>query len=164
MSSEKKANALLLEILIVILFFMLGAIILMRVYQKAYLEGDRSKAQTQALSEAQSVADRLYSAVNTGTEEADLEGFEKELLDMGFMPCEGAGQAGEPSDGQTFFMREGEGYRLVVGVQPDVFSFSYGTMSFQRAFIQAYYQEEKMFELPVTHYAGFTAEEDNGGV
>ena len=162
MSSEKKANALLLEILIVILFFMLGAIILMRVYQKAYLEGDRSKAQTQALSEAQSVADRLYSAVDS--EGFESKGFEKELLGMGFMPCEGTGQAEEPSDEQTLFMREEEGYQLVVGVQPDILSFSDGTMSFQRAFIQAYYQEEKMFELPITHYVGFTAEADNGEV
>ena len=62
MSGKNRSNVLLVEILIAVLFFMLSATVLVRVFATAKNLSDRSGIQTQALAEAQNVADALYAA------------------------------------------------------------------------------------------------------
>ena len=70
MKSENHANALLVELLIVIFFFMLGATILVQVFERSYHQGQKAQIGIYALSEAQNAADRLYQADDV---EAELE-------------------------------------------------------------------------------------------
>ena len=56
------SGALLVELLIVILFFMAGSVILVRVFGKAHELSGRAGTTAYALAEAQNLADRLYSA------------------------------------------------------------------------------------------------------
>ena len=62
MRSEHRSNALLVELLIVILFFMLAAGVLVQVFGKARNMSARSETVAAALSDAQNVADQLYAA------------------------------------------------------------------------------------------------------
>ena len=62
MNTGKRSNVLLVELLIVILFFMIGSVILMQVFEKTYNQSQKAKAETTALAEGQSMADRLYQA------------------------------------------------------------------------------------------------------
>ena len=56
--------ALLVELLIVVLFFMLAATVLLQVFTGASDQGTRAGKTTQALNAAQNVAERLYSAAD----------------------------------------------------------------------------------------------------
>ena len=60
MRSRPKSSALLMELLIVILFFMIASMILIRVFAAARLQSEKAEMITDSLSEAQNVADRLY--------------------------------------------------------------------------------------------------------
>lgn len=62
MRSENRSNALLVELLIVILFFMLSASVLVQVFGKARNMSARAETIAAALSDAQNVADQLYAA------------------------------------------------------------------------------------------------------
>lgn len=77
MKSGSRSNALLVELLIVVMFFMLSSTVLLELYATSRNQSVRAGALTVALNEAQSVADRLYTA---GDPEAALKemGFEKE--------------------------------------------------------------------------------------
>ena len=77
MKSGSRSNALLVELLIVVMFFMLSATVLLELYATSRNQSVRAGALTVALNEAQNVADRLYTA---GDAEAALMemGFEKE--------------------------------------------------------------------------------------
>ena len=87
MKTRSRSNALLVELLIVVLFFMLAATVLMQVFAKARTMGSRARLTAEVTAEAQSMADRLYTAENP----------EKALADMGFTPdgalwrCKGPG-------------------------------------------------------------------------
>ena len=74
MKRENKTNALLVELLIVILFFMLGAAILIQVFHKSHQLEKNAQASAQALVDAQNVAETLY-AMNGDTEYLQEEGF-----------------------------------------------------------------------------------------
>ena len=60
MRSRPKSSALLMELLIVILFFMIASMILIRVFAAVRLQSEKAEMITDSLSEAQNVADRLY--------------------------------------------------------------------------------------------------------
>lgn len=62
MNNRNRSNVLLVEILIAVLFFMLSATVLVRVFVAARNMTVRAAVETQALSEAQNVADALYTA------------------------------------------------------------------------------------------------------
>ena len=74
MKRENRTNALLVELLIVILFFMLGAAILIQVFGKSHHLERNAQASAAALVDAQNVAETLY-ATNGDTEYLQEQGF-----------------------------------------------------------------------------------------
>ena len=62
MRNNNRSNILLVEILIAVLFFMLSATVLVRVFVAARNMTVRAGVETQALAEAQNVAEALYAA------------------------------------------------------------------------------------------------------
>lgn len=80
MKSGSRSNALLVELLIVVMFFMLSSTVLLDLYATSRNQSVRAGALTTALNEAQSVADRLYTA----------EDVEAALREMGFEKQEDA--------------------------------------------------------------------------
>ncbi|MBR6028588.1 MAG: type II secretion system protein [Clostridia bacterium] len=62
MRSENRSNALLVELLIVIMFFMLAASVLVQVFGKARSMSARAEEIAAALWDAQNVADQLYAS------------------------------------------------------------------------------------------------------
>ena len=76
MKSGSRSNALLVELLIVVMFFMLSSTVLLELYATSRNQSARAGALTQALNEAQNVADRLYTAQDADAALAEM-GFEK---------------------------------------------------------------------------------------
>ena len=62
MKESSRANALLVELLLVIFFFMISAAILVQVYADAKLKSKTAHATNFSMLEAQNVAEDLYSA------------------------------------------------------------------------------------------------------
>lgn len=62
MRNRNRSNVLLVEILIAVLFFMLSATVLVRVFVSARNMTVRSGVEAAALTEAQNVAEALYAA------------------------------------------------------------------------------------------------------
>ncbi len=62
MKSGNRSNALLVELLIVVMFFMLSSTVLLQVFATARNQSGKSGMLTRAVNEAQSMADRLYAA------------------------------------------------------------------------------------------------------
>lgn len=62
MGKRNRSNVLLVEILIAVLFFMLSATVLIQVFAMARNMTTRAAVETQALAEAENVADTLYAA------------------------------------------------------------------------------------------------------
>ena len=80
MSKNNRSNVLLVEILIALLFFMLSATVLVRVFVTARNLTVRSGVESVAVVQAQNVAETLYA-----TEDID-----QTLTDMGFSSSHGA--------------------------------------------------------------------------
>ncbi len=80
MSNRNRSNVLLLEILIAVLFFMLSATVLVKVFVTARNMTVRSGVQSAAIAEAQNVAETLYAA----------DDIEQTLADQGFSSYHGA--------------------------------------------------------------------------
>ena len=76
MKTRNRGNALLVELMIAVLVFMLAGTILMRVFAGAHAMGERAERIALSLAEAQSHADRLYAA----------EDPEQALAEMGYTP------------------------------------------------------------------------------
>ncbi len=130
MKASNRSNALLVELLIVVMFFMLSATVLLEVFLTARSQSVRAGAITQALNEAQSVADRLYTA-QTPDETVDA------LRQMGF---------DFDAAGGSFLTRED--YRLLVN--KDTEDREAGLM--HRYTVSAYQEDELLFALPVARY------------
>ena len=62
MKEGSRANALLVELLLVIFFFMLSAAILVQVYADAKLKSRTAHATNYSMLEAQNIAEDLYAA------------------------------------------------------------------------------------------------------
>ena len=62
MKSGNRSNALLVELLIVVMFFMLSSTVLLQVFSTARSQSALSGKMIQALNAAQSMADQLYAA------------------------------------------------------------------------------------------------------
>ena len=62
MKTHNRSNALLVELMIVILFFMLSATILLQVFAASTNQSRNADITTRALTGAQNTADRLYAA------------------------------------------------------------------------------------------------------
>ncbi|MBQ9300906.1 MAG: hypothetical protein IJ214_10380 [Clostridia bacterium] len=75
MKTGNRSNALLVELLIVVMFFMLAATVLLQVFSTASDQGRKAGRITRALDSAQNVAERLYAAAAPETA----------LVEMGFV-------------------------------------------------------------------------------
>lgn len=75
MKKANHSNALLVELLIVVMFFMLASTVLLQVYSSASEQGLRAGKTTQALNAAQNAAERLYAAEDARAALAEM-GFE----------------------------------------------------------------------------------------
>ncbi|MBQ3373659.1 MAG: hypothetical protein IJG40_11060 [Oscillospiraceae bacterium] len=76
MNRNHQGNALLVELLIVVLFFMLASTVLLQLFASARSQGDKAEALTKAMGQAQNIADTLYAA----------EDMEAALEELGFSP------------------------------------------------------------------------------
>ena len=80
MGNRNRSNVLLVEILIAVLFFMLSATVLIRVFVTARNMTVRSGVESAAIADAQNVAETLYAA-------QDIDGA---LEELGFFSSHGA--------------------------------------------------------------------------
>ena len=62
MREGSRANALLVELLLVVFFFMISAAILVQVFADAKLKSRNAKAMNASMLEAQNIAEDLYAA------------------------------------------------------------------------------------------------------
>jgi type II secretory pathway pseudopilin PulG len=74
--STNRSNALLVELLIVVMFFMLSATVLLQVFAAARNQSRQAERMIGALNTAQNVADELYAAEDAGGRLKEL-GFEE---------------------------------------------------------------------------------------
>ena len=125
MRKSNQTNALLVELLIVIAFFMLGATILIRVFGASHTLTGKARLLSRVMVEAQNTADALYSA----------EDAEQTLKQLGFAE-------GEP------WTRQEEGYTLQVSVEQE--PLAQGVMN--RMQVQAVAGEETLITLPCSRY------------
>jgi len=126
MKSANRSNALLVELLIVALFFMLASPVLLDLYSTARNQSVLSGNMTSALNQVQNVADRLF--VEEDTEAA--------LQDMGFERQEN-GWAKKTGYGS-----------IVVTAQEE--STPAGILL--KAQVSAQQEDQLLFTLPVTRY------------
>ncbi len=126
MKRHNRSNALLVELLIVIIFFMLSSTVLLRVFATSHMQSERAGLITRALTEAQNAAETLYAAPDT----------ESALMQMGF------------ADQNGTWTLEKDGYCLSVVLTPQISEA--GTL--QRCAVSAFSGEDELFTLPVTHY------------
>ena len=147
MNTGNRMNTLLVELLIVVFFFMLGVSVLMQVFGKAHEFSEEAGQITEALARAQSVSDRLYLS----------EDPEKELYRQGFSPCN-PDRMKEledlPSgyDSMTFFESDAEGYTLLAGLQQaDEAADTEGML--YRMQVSIVRNDTVLATLPCSHYA-----------
>ena len=76
MREGSRANALLVELLLVIFFFMIGASILVQLFADAKLKSRQARATTVSIAEAQNLAEDLYGAEDPEALLAE-QGYEK---------------------------------------------------------------------------------------
>ena len=131
MNTGKRSNVLLVELLIVILFFMIGSVILMQVFEKTYNQSQKAKAETTALAEGQSMADRLYQAEDAA----------EVLTELGFT---------EEEAGDTAFLWTKEGEGVTYQYAFDMIAASAGVI--RKGTLRAVYKGEELFVLPCTKY------------
>lgn len=130
MKTGNRSNALLVELMIVVLFFMLSSTVLLQVFSVSRSQSVRAGVISQALNEAQSVADRLYNAQDPAERNAVLK-------EMGF---------DFDAAGDSFLAREG--YRLTVNSNTE--DREGGLMHLHTVY--AYQEDELLFTLPVARY------------
>ena len=97
MRERSRANTLLVELLLVIFFFMISAAILVQVFADARLKSRTAHATNAAMLDAQNIAEDLYAA-----EDPDAV-----LADYGFT-----------ADGDGWSLRK-DGYRLTVTLREE---------------------------------------------
>ncbi|MBR6891269.1 MAG: type II secretion system protein [Clostridia bacterium] len=138
MKRKNQSNVLLVEILIVVLFFMLSATVLVRVFIGARNRTVRAGVEAVAVNDAQNVAETLYAAKD----------IDQSMKDMGFLSSHGAwtkdcgdytlyvkGEAGETGAGTLWTGEVSAFYKLR---NPD----------------KARQEDEELFTLPCTRYEG----------
>ncbi len=132
MKKANRSNALLVELLIVVIFFMLASMVLLQVFTASSNQGRKAGAINEALVLAQNTADRLYAA------EPGDDGAVQVLRDLGYK---------EEEDGAGWKLRNGI-YWLVVQLEDE--TMDAGIM--RRATVQAFKGEDTLFTLPVARY------------
>ena len=129
MKSGSRSNALLVEVLIVVLFFMISATVLMQIFSAARLQGEKSGALTKASADAQNIAESLCAARSP----------KKVLDEMGFIPDDEA---------ETMWRMEEDGFVKEVLYTEE--SDENGTLFRQN--ISIYKDGEVLIELPAAQY------------
>lgn len=133
MDKSKRMNTLLVEILIVLFFFMLASTVLMDVFAHARQLSATAQARSTALEEAQNVAEQLYAADDA----------HEPLQEMGF----------DVQDG-TWLADRGE-YVISVTVTE---TFTEGGV-LRRMDVTAQREGEELFTLPCSRYREVPAHE-----
>ena len=126
MKSANRSNGLLVELLIVVMFFMLSATVLLQVFTTARTQSEKAGRLNRAMNAAQNVADQLYAgsdAVQT-------------LKDLAF-----ADQGGQ-------WLLSGDDYDLVVAIEDDEMEF--GVL--HRFDVSAVKDGETLLTLPAARY------------
>ena len=126
MKENGRVNALLVELLIVLLFFMLASTTLMEIFGAAKLNSSRAGASNAALMQAQNVAEQLYASQDV----------EQALETLGFA-------------------KEGEDWRLNGGEYELIASYLYAqdrAGALRQVELTAMYHGEALFTLPATRY------------
>ncbi len=126
MKSGNRSNALLVELLIVVMFFMLSSTVLLQVFSTARSQSALSGKLNQALNAAQSMADRLY-AVNDA---------ESMLTEMGCIQEEG------------LWRLPGDDFDLTVAISSDQQPFG----ELLRYRVQAVSDGQTLVDLPAARY------------
>lgn len=126
MKSGNRSNALLVELLIVVMFFMLSSTVLLQVFATARSQSALSGKLTQAVNEAQSLADRLYAS----------EDAESLLKEMGCTLEDG------------LWRLPGENFDLAIAL--DLEQRPYGELTRYR--VQAVCEGETLVDLPAARY------------
>ena len=126
MKSGNRSNALLVELLIVVMFFMLSSTVLLQVFSTARSQSALSSKLTQALNAAQSVADRLYAAKDA----------ESALAEMGCIQEEG------------LWRLPGDEFDLTVAVSLETQPFG----ELRRYRVQAVSDGQTLVDLPAARY------------
>ena len=126
MKNGSRANALLMELLIVILFFMFAAMTLVQIFGMSQSRSRQAMAANDALLEAQNMAETLYDAEDT----------ESVLTEMGFT-----------RNGEAWTLENGE-YTLVVTEMLE--ETKTGVLRSTR--VDAVYGEKTVISLPATRY------------
>ncbi len=126
MKSGNRSNALLVELLIVVMFFMLSSTVLLQVFSTARSQSVLSGRLIEALNTAQSVADRLYAAKDA----------ESVLTEMGCIQEEG------------LWRLPGDGFDLTVAVSLEQQPFG----ELRRYRVQAVYDGKTLVDLPAARY------------
>lgn len=163
MRSGNHTNALLIELAVVIFFFMIGAVIVMQVFGKSFELSHEAEAGTKALAEAQSIADELYAGAQ----------MDEVLAELGFV--EGGqetieeGDAGPASDAEAAedgsAMKAEESSRETWLLEKDVYTIRVELSREERpaghmdkAGISAVRDGEELFTIPCIRYVGDTDE------
>lgn len=130
MKTANRSNALLVELLIVVMFFMLSSTVLLQVFMTARSQSIRAGVITEALNEAQGAADRLYAAGNADAALAALR-------EMGFDFDAAGGSRLDRGDYTLLVHRDTEDRKA-------------GLM--HRYTVSAYQGEELLFTLPAARF------------
>ncbi len=126
MRAHNRSNALLVELLIVVMFFMLSAAVLMQVFAKARSQSMAAGQISSAIQQAQNTAEVLWAAAEP----------REELTAMGFAEQDGA------------WTLEKDGYTLTVTGQEE--QTSSGVLT--RHQVTAAREDEVLISLPVARY------------
>ena len=136
MRNRNRSNVLLVEILIAVLFFMLSATVLIRVFATARNMTVRSGVASRAVQEAQNVAEAIYTT-------EDVDGL---LENLGFHSAHG-----------TWLLDRGD-YSIFVSGETQ----SAGVGQIWKGSVSAFYnlrnpddtrpENEQLFELPCARY------------
>ena len=126
MRTHNRSNTLLVELMIVFMFFMLSMTVLVRVFAASRIESEKAGLSDAALAFTQNVAERLYAS----------DDIEKELRGMDFIP-----------DGDVWMLDTG---RFTVKVVSSAEETTAGRLLNQT--VQAYSGDELLFALPVSRY------------
>lgn len=127
MKQNGRMNTLLVELIIVVLFFMLASTTLVQIFGAAKQYSNRAGACTQAMMQAQNMAEVLYAAPSV----------EDKLSGWGF----------ELTEGQ--WRKDCESYVMIAECVQE--STEAGTLL--RTTLSPLYQGEALFTLPVVRYA-----------
>lgn len=126
MKQNGRVNSLLVELLIVVLFFMLASTTMMQIFGAAKQYSNRAGASTEAMMQAQNMAEMLYAAPSV----------EDKLTEWGFVLA----------DGQ--WRKDCGSYMMIVECEQE--ATAAGILL--KTTLSPQYQGEMLFTLPVVRY------------